>query len=816
MIVRDVMKKEKKVKEKKPRSFKRFLKRLGKFALVVFVLLCVLHIFMFFWVDPAKKPNKRSIWDTRNFDLDFSKLPAWDVIANIDTSTISENADGTVTFIAKGPEGQDVRFKGWAVEVSEGKIVFGRNSSLINLDSIGRIYSVAPQLKRGGDWWDQFLATAGYSLEKNPHPESEEDLTFALGQHYFAGRCRKNPMRAARYQGYFSFAQLQPNFFAVGTALPSEIDRWPNKDEMTATKLIVRYEHDDEMTGFKRIFFNPMWYQPYFDGEKYNPALEIYNPDNGIFTLSILGLPELKHEYFPYTDEEVDNLVLDADFWPMVEFSENRVPEVLNLKDNDGNVLDKNNALVREGYTASVKLSEGFVADVSFSIIEEMHGAKTMHDLVPYAYPEATGELKTLVIPIAWKDQPENATDEVLERFKTELGRVILPDGTVIDYSDRMEEGRFSLSEYFDVASYGQLTVSSYMTDWYDGGLFKINKQRNVDTKFLKKVLKWLYKNYPDLDYESFDRDKNGYFDSVIFINAGDSGDGGFDIISFEGAIHYRETYGNEYAGTPDKPAINCAVNMNASHFGDNTLIHEFSHMFGLIDYYDVNYSGISALGGFDMQDSSKGDWNAYSKYAVGWGNPQVIKDIKPGESKTVKIGAMSETGDYLIIPGKDSYFDGPFCEYMIVDLFSECGTSRYDAAYFMLGGETGVRIYHVDAIMEKRDYVNEEFPKMEPCTIGTIHYPNSYSGSGFYNIELIQAGKVNTLTNLDSPEFRPWIEPQDLFKAGDVFDLKVYSDFFNNGTLDDGTDFGYEIEVLNITGSGSDATAEIKITRQQ
>ncbi len=809
------MKKEKKVKEKKPGRFKRFLKGLGKFALVVFVLLCALHIFMFFWLDPEKKPGKRSMWETRNFDLDFDKLPAWDVIENIDTSSIVKNDDGTVTFIAEGPEGQDVRFKGWGVEISEGKIVFDRNSSLINLDSIGRIYSVVPQLKRGGDWWDQFLSTAAYSLEKNPHLESEEDLTFAINQHYFVGLCRKNPMRAAKYRGFFSLAQLQPNFFAVGTSVPSELDRWPNKDVMTATKLIVRYEKDDEMTGFKTIIFNPMWYRPYFDGEKYDPLLELYDPDNGIYTLSLVGIPDLKHEYFPYTEEEFERQVLEADFWPMVEFSENRVPEVLNLKDDTGNVLDKNNANVHKGYTASVKLSEGFVADVPFSIGEKVVGAKTMHDLVPFAYPEAEGELKALVIPIAWKDQPENATDEVLEKFKTELGRVILPDGTVTDYSDRMEEGRFSLSEYFDEASYGQLTVSSYMTDWYNGGSFAGNRLKNVDMKFFKKVLKWLYKNYPDLDYESFDRDKNGYFDSVIFLNAGDTGDDGFDIISFEGALNYRETYGNEYAGTPDKPTINCAVNMNASHFGDNTLIHEFSHTFGLIDYYDVNYSGISALGGFDMQDSSKGDWNVYSKYAVGWGNPQVIKDLKPGESKTIQIGAMSATGDYLVIPGKDSYFDGPFCEYIMVDLFSECGTSRYDAEYFMLGGETGVRIYHVDAVMEKNDYVNEKFPDMEPCTVGTIHYPNTYSGSGFYNIELIQAGKVNTLTNLECPEFRPWIEPQDLFKKGDAFNISDYSDFFYNGAMDDGTDFGYEIEVLSITGSGSDAKAEIKITRK-
>ncbi len=47
------------------------------------------------------------------------------------------------------------------------------------------------------------------------------------------------------------------------------------------------------------------------------------------------------------------------------------------------------------------------------------------------------------------------------------------------------------------------------------------------------------------------------------------------------------------------------------------------------------------------------------------------------------------------------------------------------------------------------------------------------------------------------------------------MFTLDKYSDFFYEGVLDDGKDFGYKIEIVSITGSGDDAEAVIKITRE-
>ena len=245
--------------------------------------------------------------------------------------------------------------------------------------------------------------------------------------------------------------------------------------------------------------------------------------------------------------------------------------------------------------------------------------------------------------------------------------------------------------------------------------------------------------------------------------------------------------------------------------FDHNVLIHEFAHALGLADYYDVAYTGIDAVGHFDMQSASQGDWNSYSKYAVGWINPVVVTDLKSGESVEIEIGAATQTGDAIVIPGAHSDYNGtPFDEYILIDLFTSDGLNLYDAESYHMEDAVGVRIYHVDARMEKRELTVEGKDGVYP--IGTIHYANSYHEQGFYNIELIQAGGDNTFT--DTANLDTYLDADDLFVGGDSFTVESYAEFFLDGKMDDGTDFGYTVEIVKIT-AGENPTATIRITRQ-
>ena len=91
----------------------------------------------------------------------------------------------------------------------------------------------------------------------------------------------------------------------------------------------------------------------------------------------------------------------------------------------------------------------------------------------------------------------------------------------------------------------------------------------------------------------------------------------------------------------------------------------------------------------------------------------------------------------------------------------------------------------------------------------------NDYKESGKYHIELLQRGGNNTFTNKASEYIRTQLERADLFRAGDVFDAAQYTAFLTDGRMDDGSEFGYTIQILSIEENGADSTATIRITRK-
>ena len=796
-------------KENKPKK-KKVLKILLIIAAVI--LVPIVGFITYVVIAFARTGYFSNNYSPDELDIDCAELPEWEVVSNLNTSDITYNDDGSIIFSAKGPNGEDVRFLGRDVDISEGKIVIHQQGTIMMVDSIGRIYGAIPYIPESngmGDWLQSYCA---YNLNLDPHPGNLDYMVYGLDTCRMADDYMDQKVKERCYD----YALLQPNFVGIGAVnISNPQGEAGNNGDLTVTAFYIRYEPSEECTKIAAAFFDREFHNYGLEGEKYRKATENYDPEKGDYSFYLMGIPELLHVKEPIPVEQYQRDCEAGMPQNIVGLSLNNYYEVVGIKDKDGNERPTDNATLKLGDELMVKLGVQTL-DVPLDVMERYYGLNTQYDCMPYCTVNSIGEVKTLVIPIAWKDEPENATDVQLDMFKAELGRVIADDGSVTDYSDKLTD-RYSLSSYFDEASYGNLKVSSYMTDWYQTPYdFSEYRNRCVDEDFFEETLDWLYKTYPNLDYESFDKNKDGYFDSVIFLNAGSIIDGNYNIISFEGGISHSTTCGNEYANTPQKPAINLAITVNAYLLDDNTLIHEFGHQLGLIDYYDVRYSGVDAVGGYDMQSQSSGDWNAYSKYSVGWITPQIVDNLALGESVDIEIGAMSATGDCIVIPAVGSDFDGVFSEYMMVDLYSDCGVNKYDCTKrgFELDNFEGVRIYHVDSVLEKHEHDNPDFPDMIPNIVGSVHFANQYKADGFYNIELIQAGAKNTFTVLGD-SLRARIEKEDFFKAGDKFTLSKYKEFFTDGKMDDGNDFGYSIEVVSIEGKGENAKAVIRITRE-
>lgn len=726
-----------------------------------------------------------------DFTIYWEDLQTYEILSCVDRNTVETGADGSISFEAAAPNGGVIRFVGTGIELTDGGMVLQPGAELRALDAIGRISAVEICVEDSDDPGNWMWSSGGYTFTSATSVESADQLYYVPSQGISVSEGEET-IRCAEYQ---------PNFIAFGAENV-------NTGAVTISSATVYYDEATYNTGLRLAALDTVRYRAYLTGELYDPGRERFEIDEGIYDFVLALFPDVSDEDKPF---EVDVLTEDVIHeYDTIYDVEDRLYTIGELRDAGGNVLNKETDGLPMGSTLDVTLGDYTMA-VQLPVVERYAGAQTLHELIPYDYADAQGEVLSLVIPVVWQDQPENATEELLNTIYAKLGRVMEPDGTVTDHSGELTE-QFSLSDYFDTASYGQYAITSFVTEWY-AAPYDFEVMQNTpadDEQFREEVYAWLMATYPDMDWSRFDADGDGFFDSVIFINAGESTQESVQMSGFGYALFISTGYTGENAGTQDEPVFKNFVSLNGSFLDDNALIHEVSHSFGIIDYYDVNYSGVDAVGCYDMQSDGVGDWNAYSKYAVGWIEPEVISGLESGESVEITIGAFADTGDAVVIPAAGAEHDGPFGEYILLDLFTDGGVNRYDAAAYDLDGVVGVRVSHVDANMEMRVLTGEdgvEYP------VGTTHRANSYNEEGLYQLEVIQADGINTFG--DPAQERKHLAEEDLFMAGDVFNAADYAAFLVDGGMDDGSEFGYTVEIVRIGQDGDGAySAQVRITR--
>ncbi len=722
-----------------------------------------------------------------------------DIVAGIDHSSIVEEGN-TTFFCSTMSDGTVVRFEGTDISISEDGITINPGSQIVSLDAVGKIYIYYATVKDADRY--QLDASGAYNV----------NLDVGFGYTYRADKTSVERAADVHTYGLYSWSPLDwenGNGLSVAYFEPNYIyfsGSSYNAESCVVSSLTVGYDPTEKVTAISDMSMDAEMSHAYMEGDQYDPSKEnAADEETGKYDFYLLLKPDVK---------EADKSVREN--W--IQFIPYEFYATGDLKDASGNVLDKQETRVQKGTTLEITVGD-YCLPVELPIQEKFEGANTMNDLVPFAFPTAIGNKNTLVVPVVWADQMEMANETQRAMLQKALGRVMGADGKLVDHSVP-DDGVFSLSEYFDIASYGKLAVNCFMTDWYyTDKTFAEHEFVAPKKDYVDEILEWVKGTYTNLDWTQFDQDGNGYVDSMVIINLGQGQEDWYDTTSYGGAIHYRESYFGDYAGTQTDPNINCFVTINQRFLEGGqtgTLIHEFSHNFGIIDYYDVTYSGINAVGGFDMQSDNVGDWNAYSKLAVGWMDPKVVVGLASGTSVELDIRSSALTGDVILLPAAGTAYGGPFGEYVMIDLFSDDGVNVYDTAGYGLQGVAGVRISHINAIMEKRTM---EVPSMmDPWKsaiydIGTVHYANAYSGQkGYYNIEVIQSGKVNTFTDLSNEITN--LTATDLFYAGDTFSAEEYSEFFYEGLMDNGMELGYTVTIVSV-GTDADGipTATIRIT---
>ena len=484
----------------------------------------------------------RDGWDFMHSPL-RDELSDYEIISNIIPDSVNYTGDGTVYFSSTTPDGGEMRFWGFDVEVSSDGLRFNERGRLISLDSIGRIYSLDPVVIENSDEHNWFVRFGACDLTYNMHPGSLENMAYQRGGGVAIGDYTEEDSNGFFYD-------LEPYFFGMGTANPYyEPEEYANPGYYVLSKLTMIYRPETEMAPFRQVMLNPMNYGCYIEGDRYETEKEgMFDSDNQIYTFDIVAIPDIHEDYIELPLERF--YIWDPMYYGY-EISYRGDYSVGELRNSSGEAVDKNSTRIEKGMTLDITLC-GITHDVPVNIIDTVTDAKTQHDLQPHNSVNAVGDLNILCIPISWSDERERATDAKLEEFRNELGRVSDMNGNIKDCTGNLNN-RFALSEYMDIASYGKFNVTTYMTDWYPCDRPFSEMKHETGEYIYWQICDWLLSTYPNQDWSRFDLDGDHYFDSVMLLNAGDmSQENGFDIISFGGAVCMSETYGSNESFYPE------------------------------------------------------------------------------------------------------------------------------------------------------------------------------------------------------------------------------------------------------------------------
>ena len=319
---------------------------------------------------------------------------------------------------------------------------------------------------------------------------------------------------------------------------------------------------------------------------------------------------------------------------------------------------------------------------------EHAHQARVKRDLQGKGIFN-TANFRGLVILVNYTDvqfsqeDPQAFYDELVNGhdytgFTDANGRKQSVTGSMRDYYYANSLGKFD--PVFDVV--GPITVD-YASTYPQG------------TSYARAVFgNALYKANSQIDYTQYDGDGDGKVDMVYFIVAGYGSNvsGNDDDLlwphksTFSSTMKYDNMKFDMYA---------CSTEMDGREgsndiAGAGVMCHEFSHVLGLPDLYDTDYStngqshdpgqwDIMSGGSYNNYSRSPVGYTIYERYALGWSKPTIINAAGHYTLDAVNLNGNGyiikspTTGEFFMLDnrqktGWDAYCPGHGLEVVRVD----------------------------------------------------------------------------------------------------------------------------------------------------
>lgn len=199
------------------------------------------------------------------------------------------------------------------------------------------------------------------------------------------------------------------------------------------------------------------------------------------------------------------------------------------------------------------------------------------------------------------------------------------------------------------------------------------------------------------VDFTQYDNDHDGAIDFVFAFYAGEgenstaAGEDAvwphqWNVISAGGGKNYYDDL------LLESYACTCELYKDRLD-GVGTFCHEFSHVLGLPDLYDVNYQAFAPYN-YSVLDNGcylnsgycPAGYSTYERYELGWIEPTVMN----AEPSTFILDANNIAGQALIVPVTEGLADPRDGEYYIFENRQKTGWDRY------LPGH-GMVVWHID-----------------------------------------------------------------------------------------------------------------------
>lgn len=440
-----------------------------------------------------------------------------------------------------------------------------------------------------------------------------------------------------------------------------------------------------------------------------------------------------------------------------------------------------------------------------------------------YVNLDSVGSQNILVIPVNFTDYPCSALGGGCAGVKTKIQKTF--------FGASSDTGWESVASYYSKSSYGNLTLTGTVTDWFT--LDKTTTELSETTGYgdqtyyvLRAAVAW-YKTQSASNLTSFDKNSDGYIDAVWMVY---SAPNSFNDSSLDGNLYWAYTFWDYMQDANyTSPVANvygwASYDFMYDGYGTSlvdchTYVHEMGHILGLDDYYSYTSGDWGAAGALDMMDYNVLDHNAYSKMAMEWTYPYVIDGTK--SSTDITLNPFESSGDCVII--NNSWNGSAMDEYLLLEFYTPTGLNYKDSRSGGYPGNglqgftiPGIKIYHIDSRMGRVNWSTAEFISFTnsiDISSGSYYTDMVVSNSEEYStanpnfklVHLLESGGTNTFKNSMATATNG-----TLFTAGETFTPSTFSSFFvNSGKFDDNSAIGYSITINSVSAT----SASISINR--